>query len=209
MSGFDNGTLQGGAFAQAKQFGPILRGYGPPVPTAGAQGDVYIDVQTWFLYVKREASSTDPWGAYLFVVPDAYRNTLNWFSAYLLGNDVGTDGDYCLLWGGYNNYGMQLSVFGPKDDGCWPESGSGPDTLYDPAYAGYELPAGLSDEGSITAFSVSTQLIVAGLADEYILATPVAAVSNTPVSELGLLSYPANVAVNMNPIYTSEDVHPI
>ncbi len=123
MSGFDNGTLQGGIFAQTKQFGSVLRGYGPPVPGAGLVGDLYVDAQTFFLYSKRSTDSSgdvDPWGHYLFVVPDTYQTRLKWFSAYPPTPDVGIDGDYCLLWGGYPNYGLQPSVYGPKAAGAWP-----------------------------------------------------------------------------------------
>ena len=49
MAGFDNGTLQSGIYFQTKQLGSILRGFGPPVPQAGVVGDVFIDVQTWYL----------------------------------------------------------------------------------------------------------------------------------------------------------------
>lgn len=209
MAGFDNGTMQGGIFAQAKQFGAILRGTGEPVPAAGVVGDLYLDVQTWFLYEKREAQSTNPWGNYLFAVPEAYRDGLKWFSSFLPTNDFGADSDYCLLWGGYNNYGLQPSVCGPKDDGCWPESGSGPDLLLDPAYAGYSLPAGLSDEGSPIAFSASWQLVVAGLDSEYILAIPVPQTANTPSTETGLQAAPVPVAVMLNPTYTATDKHVI
>lgn len=206
MAGFDNGNAQSGLSAQAKQFGSVLRGSGPPVPQAGVLGDLYIDVQTWALYEKQ---ATDQWGNYLFTVPATYQNTLKWFSAYLPGNDVGVNGDYCLLWSGFGNYGLQPSIFGPKANGCWPESGNGPDTLLDPTYAGYELPTGLSDEGAVVAFSASTQLIVAGLSDEYIISVPVLAVGNTPISQVGLQSTPITVAVALNATYTAEDRHVI
>jgi hypothetical protein len=123
MSGFDNGTMQGGIFAQTKQFGSILRGFGPPVPQAGVVGDLYIDVQTWQLFNKRTTqvgSGVDPWGHYLFVVPLTYQARLKWFSSSAPTNDIGIDGDYCALWGGYPNYGLQLSIFGPKAAGVWP-----------------------------------------------------------------------------------------
>lgn len=126
MSGFDNGTLQGGVFAQAKQFGAIMRGFGPPVPEAGVAGDVYIDVQTWFLYAKRARNVADPWGHYLFKVPAAYQTTLKWFTSSVPTDDVGVAGDYCLLWGGFANYGLQPSIFGPKQATSWPENGNGP-----------------------------------------------------------------------------------
>lgn len=207
MSGFDNGTIQGGVFFQAKQFGSILRGFGPPVPEAGVVGDVYIDVQSWFLYAKRATNNTDPWGHYLFVVPATYRATLKWFSSYAPPDSVGIAGDYCLLWGGVGNYGLQPSIFGPKQATSWPENGVGPATSIAVAGAGTVLPVGLLDEGAPITYSVSTQLIVTGLSDEFILAVPVTANAGDPVSQLGLQSGPAAVAVNLNPIYTAEDNH--
>lgn len=123
MSGFDNGSLQGGIASQVKQLGSIIRGLGPPVPQAGVIGDLYIDVQTWQLYNKRSTDASgdvDPWGHYLFVVPSTYQAQLKWFSAYPPTNDIGVNGDYCILWGGYPNYGMQPSIFGPKAAGAWP-----------------------------------------------------------------------------------------
>ena len=120
MSGFDNGTMQQGVFAQAKQFGSILRGNGAPVPPIGVTGDIYLDVQTWQLFNRRGGQGLDPWGHYLFVVPVTYRTTLRWFSSYAPTDDIGADGDYCLLWGGYPNYGVQPSIYGPKAAGVWP-----------------------------------------------------------------------------------------
>lgn len=123
MSGFDNGTLQGGIFFQAKQFGSILRGFGPPVPQAGVVGDLYIDTQTFQIFTKRSTDSSgdvDPWGHYLFVIPNTYQARLKWFAPSQPTNDIGIDGDYCALWGGYPNYGLQLSIYGPKVAGAWP-----------------------------------------------------------------------------------------
>lgn len=120
MSGFDNGTMQQGIFAQTKQFGKILFGMGEPVPGAGVVGDLYIDTQTWFLYTKRSNDKTSSWGNYLFAVPVTYQNHLRFFSSSLPTNDLGVDGDYCLLWAGYNNYGLQPSILGPKAAGAWP-----------------------------------------------------------------------------------------
>lgn len=122
MSGFDNGTQQQGVFAQAKQFGAILRGLGPPVPQAGVMGDVYIDEQTFQLFAKRTAGSADPWGNYLFAVADTYQAGLKWFMSSAPVDDIGADGDYALLWGGYPNYGLQPSIYGPKAAGVWPSS---------------------------------------------------------------------------------------
>ena len=210
MGGYDNGSLWGGIRAQTKQLGPILRGLGPPLPLAGVVGDLYIDTQTFFLYAKRAAEETDPWGHYLFEVPVAYQNTLKWFSTSLPDDSIGVAGDYCLLWGGYGDYGVEPFVYGPKVGGSWPESGNGPDLLLDPAYVGYALPVGLADEGTPIAYSTSSQLVVAGLADEYILAIPVAQIPDSPVTDLGLLSMPAPMAgVAINPLYTATDSHAV
>lgn len=120
MSGFDNGTLQGGVFFQAKQFGSILRGFGPPVPQSGVVGDLYIDVQTFNLYTKRATDETDPWGHFIFTVPATYQAQLKWFVPSAPTNDIGVNGDYALLWAGFPNYGLQPLIFGPKAAGAWP-----------------------------------------------------------------------------------------
>jgi hypothetical protein len=208
--GFDNGTAQSGVYFQAKQFGSILRGLGPPVPQGGLLGDLYLDTQTWELFGKRSndaGGDVDPWGHYLFVVPIAYRTQLKWFSTSLPDDSIGISGDYCLNWAGYGNYGLQPSIYGPKNAGnTWSESGNGPNTALVSASV---FPLGLSDEGSQTAYSTSTQLIVAGLVDEYVLATPVANTVGTAVGELGLQSIPIPVSVTVNPLYTAEDEHAI
>lgn len=212
MSGFDNSSMQGGIFAQVKQLGSILRGLGPPVPQAGVIGDLYLDVQTWFLYGKRSAAAgdnIDPWGHYLFQVPALYRTALKWFSAYAPGNDVGVPGDYCVLWGGWSNYGMQPSIYGPKQAAGWPENGDGPALAISAAGAGTVLPVGLAGEGASLLYSSSTQLIVVGLSDEYILSIPVPTGAGAPVAQLGVQSGPAAVAVTLNPLYTAEDQHAI
>jgi hypothetical protein len=209
MSGFDQGTAQGGVFAQAKQFGSILRGFGPPVPAAGVVGDLYIDTQTWFLYEKRNSEATDPWGHYLFAVPAQYQSGLNWFSSSLPTNNFGVDGDYCLLWAGFNNYGLQPSFCGPNTDGYWPESGDGPALLLDPTNAGYTIPVGLTDEGALIAFGNSWQLVVAGLDTEYVLSIPVPQVTGTSLIERGLQSAPAVVPLAINPLYAAVDEHAI
>lgn len=120
MSGFDTPAAQHGIFAQTKQFGSLLRGNGPPVPQMGVTGDLYVDEQTWQLFNKRALDNISPWGHYLFTVPLTYRATLKWFSAARPSNSVGVDGDYCLIWGAYPNYGMQPSILGPKAAGVWP-----------------------------------------------------------------------------------------
>jgi hypothetical protein len=134
VSGFDNGTLQGGVFFQSKQFGSIIRGLGPPGPAAGVQGDLYIDVLSWFLYTKRAIDDTDPWGHYLFQVPATYQAQLKWFGASIPTNDVGINGDYCLVWGGYPNYGLQPSILGPKAAGAWPGSPNAVAVTLNPLY---------------------------------------------------------------------------
>jgi len=212
MSGFDNGTLQSGVFFQAKQFGAIMRGFGPPVPQSGVVGDLYIDVQTWQLFNKRSSASgdnLDPWGHYLFVVPLQYRATLKWFNSYAPGNDIGVVGDYCLLWAGWSNYGMQVSVYGPKQANGWPENGNGGTVPIAVAGAGTVLPVGLLDEGAPVPYSNSSQLIVVGLTDEYILAIPVTANAGDPVTQQGLQSGPAAITVALNPLYTATDEHAV
>ncbi len=128
MSGFDNGTLQGGVYFQAKQMASILRGSGPPVPQAGAVGDLYIDIAAWTLYTKRSSDAgadVDPWGHYLFAVGATYQPQLKWFGTFPPTNDIGIDGDYYLLWAGFGNYGLsQQLIYGPKAAGVWPGAAS-------------------------------------------------------------------------------------
>jgi len=137
MSGFDNGTLQGGVFAQAKQFGSVLRGFGPPVPQTGVIGDLYADVQTFQLFTKRSndaGGDVDPWGHYLFVIPATYQTRLKWWSTSPPTNDIGIDGDYCLLWGGFPNYGLQPTIYGPKAAGVWPANPAAVAVTLNPLY---------------------------------------------------------------------------
>ena len=209
MAGIDNGRANG-LTAQVKQFGSILLGNGPPVPEAGVVGDLYLDVQTWQLFAKRGAyDGVDPWGHYLFVVPLAYRNTLKWFSASYPQNSVGVVGDYCLAWAGFANYGLQPSMYGPKVASGWPENGEGPGAQIDALYGGYALPVGLSDEGTPIAYSNSSQILVAGLTSEYLLAIPVPNAGGTPVLQEGLQSNAFNVEVVLNPLYAAQDQHPV
>lgn len=119
MSGFDNGTMHGGIAAQIQQFGAVLRGLGPPSPSMGVRGSFYMDTQAFELYLRR-ADGLDPWGHSLYTVPATYQARLKWFSSNKPTNDVGIDGDYCLLAGGYPNYGLQPSIYGPKAAGAWP-----------------------------------------------------------------------------------------
>jgi len=209
--GFDTGTIQSGVYSQAKQFGSILRGFGPPVPQAGVIGDLYLDTLLWTLYEKRSNDSgggVDPWGRYLFAVPVAYQPQLKWFSTSLPDDSIGVPGDYCLSWAGFGNYGLQPSIYGPKNSGnTWSESGNGPTTAIIGTNSGFVFPLGTADEGVQVAYSTSTQLIVAGLVDEYVLATPVANVAGTLVYKIGLQSIPVRVAVILNPLYTAADRH--
>jgi hypothetical protein len=210
MGGIDNGSIQSGVFFQAKQFGSLLRGSGPPVSQAGVLGDLYVDVQTWNLYSKRSSdtvSDVDPWGHYIFVVPPTYQLQLKWFSTSAPDDSVGVTGDYCLAWAGFGNYGLQPFIYGPKGtNNTWPENGNGPSTLI---VTGGVFPLGLSGEGTQVAYSTSTQLITAGIVDEYVAATPVANVIGTPVGQIGLRQQPTPVAVTLNTLYTFEDSHAI
>lgn len=237
MSGFDNGTLQQGIFFQVKQFGSILRGFGPPAPQAGVVGDLYIDVLTWNLFNKRSAAAgddVDPWGHYLFTVPPTYQTGLKWFATTAPSNDIGVAGDYCLLWGGWANYGMQPSIYGPKQATSWPENGEGPNLTIAPDGGSQTILAsvgspilvapgsalltslngsvgtlGLLDEGPALGKSTSTQLIATGLTSEIIFPTPVNSSPGNPVTQLGLQSGPAQVTVTINPLYTAEDQHSV
>lgn len=129
MSGFDNGTTQGGVYFQANQMGSILRGSGPPVPQAGVVGSLYIDVVGWNLYSKRSNDSggdIDPWGHSVFAVPVAQQPALKWFGTFAPTADIGVNGDYYLLWAGFGNYGVgtPVSIYGPKAAGAWPGAAS-------------------------------------------------------------------------------------
>src|SRR4029077_5161760 len=124
MSGFS--TSRPSVIAAPKQHGSILRGWGPPVPKAGVLGDLYIDNLTFQLFEKRCFHSLDDWGHYLFVVPSAYRNTLKWFGPNRPNDSLGGAGDHFLQWAGYDNYGMQPTIFGPKLIDGWPENGGDP-----------------------------------------------------------------------------------
>jgi len=135
MSGFDNGTIQGGVFFQTKQFGPVIRGSGPPVPRTGVVGDLYIDTVTSYLYEKRSVDGNlDPWGHYLFQVPAPYDAKLKWFATTPPDSTIGAVGDYFLLWGGYPNYGMQPTIYGPKALNGWPANGVAVAVVLNPLY---------------------------------------------------------------------------
>lgn len=211
MAGFDNGTASGGVVFQQKQFGAILRGFGPPVPQAGMVGDLYMDVQSWYLYEKRSPDSggdVDPWGRYLFQVPSLYRSSLKWFGTTPPDNSLGVVGDYFLQWGGYPNYGMQPLLWGPKQWTGWPENGDGPGTVIASGYPNV-LPVGLTAEGSVLTDSQTQQLIAEGLLAEYVIPVPVTANPGDEVLQLGLQSGGQLVTVDINSLYTAEDSHAI
>lgn len=194
------------AFSATKKYGSILRGLGPPAPGAGVPGDLYIDAVGWGLYEKRADVLTDPWGHYLFTVPVAYRTGLKYFGPSAPADEMGALGDYCLLWGGYSNYGLQPSAFGPKQATGWPENGNGGSSLI--LAPGTVTPIGLLAEGAALAESNSTQLILCGLLAEVIAPIPVLASVGQTVQQIGVTSGPAPVVgVAVNPLYTAEDSH--
>jgi hypothetical protein len=206
MSGFDTARGASSIVAMAKQFGSILRGYGPPVPQAGVVGDLYTDVMTWQLFEKRNVNGLDDWGHYLFVIPPLYTNSLKWFGAGAPSNDLGVPGDYFLQWAGYDNYGMQPTIWGPKLWTGWPEVGDGPGTVIANQHPGV-YPIGLLDEGPVRVDMKPNQLIAVGIFDEYIIPFPVTANPGDPVGQLGVKSSGNLVVVTINPLYTAEDEH--
>lgn len=125
-----------------KQFGAVLRGSGPPVPAVGNTGDLYVDNVTSQVFAKRGCDLTDPWGHYLFVMPAPYVATLRWFCAAPPPDAVGQLGDYCLLWGGYPNYGLQPTVYGPRGANSWPTPPADVAVVLNPLYTaqdGHEI----------------------------------------------------------------------
>jgi len=146
MAGFDNGTMQSGVYAQALQLGSILRGSGPPVPQAGVVGSLYIDTVAWNLYQKRSNDSggdVDPWGHSVFAVPVAQQPQLKWFGTVAPTADIGINGDYYLLWGGFGNYGVgtPVSIYGPKAAGAWPANPAAVAVTVNPLYTGLDTHA--------------------------------------------------------------------
>jgi hypothetical protein len=81
----------------------------------------------------------DPWGHSLFSVPVTYQARLKWFSSSAPDSTVGIDGDYCLLWGGYPNYGLQPSIYGPKAAGAWPANPVDIAVLLNPLYTAEDV----------------------------------------------------------------------
>lgn len=204
MSGFS--TSRFGLNSVAKQYGSILRGYGPPVPKAGVVGDLYIDVLTFQLFEKRSDNSLDGWGHYLFTVPSTYRNTLKWFGASRPSNTIGIFGDYFLQWGGYNNYGMQLTIFGPKAVTGWLENGDGSGVIITTDRVDQ---LGLLNDGSPLPDMMPNQLIAVGLSDEYVIPLSVTANPGEVVAQVGLPNSGQLVITEINPLYTAEDEHAI
>lgn len=117
-----------------------MRGTGPPVPQAGAVGDLYIDTAAWTLYTKRSTEAggdVDPWGHYVFLVDPTYQPQLKWFGTFPPTNDIGVNGDYYLLWAGFGNYGLNpVSMYGPKAAGAWPGAASSVNVTLNPLYTG-------------------------------------------------------------------------
>lgn len=204
MSGFDSGNSQSIA-PNGKQFGSILRGYGPPVPGMGVGGDVYIDVLTFQLFEKRNKEGLDPWGHYLFVVPALYQTSLKWFGTAPPTNDLGVVGDYYLQWGGYPNYGMNPVIFGPKQWTGWPENGDGPGTVIAVGTGVSVLPVGLLAEGATLTDKQPSQLVATGLLAEITVPVPVTANDNDPVGQIGLQANGVLVLTTLNTRYTAED----
>ena len=206
MSGFDTSRTSSGNIFRSKQFGSILRGYGPPVPQAGMNGDLYIDVLSWNLFERRAGDTVDDWGHFLFNVPGAYRTSLNWFGASAPSNSIGVMGDYFLQWAGFPNYGMNPIIWGPRTWTGWPENGDGPGTII--AIGHDEVhQLGLADEGPDLVDMTPNQLIAVGLFDEYIIPVPVTANPGDPVLQLGMQSSGTLVVLTINTLYTATDDH--
>jgi hypothetical protein len=192
----------------SKQYGSILRGWGPPVPKAGVLGDLYIDNLTYQLFEKREVNDRDDWGHYLWVVPSQYRNSMKWFGPSGPANTLGRPGDFFLQWAGYDNYGMQLKIWGPKLVSGWPENGEGPGNTGTPVIAVSDVRSvGLMDSGPDAKDLSGTRLWAVGLMDEYIVPLSVTANPGEPVTPVGVPSTGQLVLLTTNPLYTVEDNH--
>ena len=208
MSGFDTGNSQG-IISRGKQFGPILKGFGPPSPQAGDLGDLYVDVGTWQLFAKREDDGLDPWGHYLFVVPMAYQNTLSFFGSTPPTNDLGNTGDFYLQWGGYPNYGLYPTIYGPKLWTGWPSSGVGSTVVIAPGTGGVVIQGGLLADGSSLADQQPSQLIAVGLLAEFTIPVPVTAADGDSVQQIGVATTGTVIPISPNALYTAEDEHSI
>jgi hypothetical protein len=207
MSGFS--TSRSNIDNVAKQYGSILRGYGPPVPKAGVIGDLYIDVMTLHLFEKRSTGRLDDWGHYLFLVPGGYRDTLKWFGPGRPSDSIGIPGDVFLQWAGYDNYGMQLSIFGPKLITGWPENGGSTGNGGLPILDAGIRQLGLLNDGAVLTDMMPSQLIAVGIFEDYIIPLLVTANPGDPVSPIGVPSTGHIVNVTVNPLYTAEDEHAI
>jgi hypothetical protein len=208
MSGFSNS--RSAIDNVSKQYGSILRGYGPPVPKTGVIGDLYIDNLTFQLFEKRSTGKLDDWGHYLFIVPPTYRNTLKWFGPSRPHNTVGISGDHFLMWAGYDNYGMQLSIFGPKIIVGWPENGDGAGPNGGPQITETGVhQLGVENEGPYLTDMTLTKLTAVGISDEYIIPIVVTANPGEAVAPIGVPNTGHLVLLAINPLYTAEDEHAI
>lgn len=208
MSGFDTSRPDSSAVFMAKQFGSILRGYGPPVPQAGVVGDLYIDVLAWRIYEKREINGLDDWGHYLFDVPPLYRYGLKWFGPGRPDNAMGVPGDYFMHWAGYDDYGMMPVIWGPKLWEGWPENGDGGITVIAPGATGI-LQLGVLDEGPTKTDLMLNQLIATGILDEHIIPFPITANPGDPINQIGMISGGSLLILSLNYLYTAEDDHEV
>jgi len=177
MSGFDNGTTQGGVYSQALQAGSILRGSGPPVPQTGVVGVLYIDTVAWTLYTKRSNDSggdVDPWGHYVFAVPATYQPQLKWFGTMPPTADIGINGDYYLLWGAFGNYGLNpVSIYGPKAAGAWPANPAAIAVTLNPLYTAEDesainMPALTNLAVDLAPSANGDNILIAGVANQTI-----------------------------------------
>jgi len=177
MSGFDNGTMQQGVYSQALQMAPIMRGSGPPVLQSGVVGSLYIDTVSWQLFAKRSndsGGSVDAWGHYLFIVPVAQQPQMKWFGTMPPTADIGVNGDYYLLWGGFGNYGLNpISVYGPKAAGAWPANPAAIAVTLNPLYTAEDenmisMPALTNLAIELAPSANGDNILIAGVANQTI-----------------------------------------
>ena len=203
MSGFDTGNSQG-VRSVAQSAGPILRGFGPPVPEVGVTGAIYIDVNTFQLF-ERRGDGLDPWGHYLFVVPVQYQQTLKYYGSTPPTDDLGVVGDTFMQWGGWPSYGMNPVIYGPKQWTGWPELGDGPGTVIAAGTGSSVVQSGLLGDGGTLLDKAPSTLLAAGLASEYVIPIPVTAADGETVGQVGLQGTGVQITVSINPRYTAED----
>jgi hypothetical protein len=182
--------------------GAILRGSGPPSPAVGHRGNVYIDVTTWNLYQRRQASGLDPWGFPLFTVPEPYRYSATHYGPGLPASNIGNIGDYYFQWG-CDSAGVFPFVHGPKAPEGWPGSADGTPR---PVAQTNILPIGLLDEGAPIAFPSVVSVLYLGLADELVsgVAAEVATVLPIGVSASGFV-----LDATLNPQAFAEAEHAV